>query len=84
MAAWRARPSVVGAMACGDLRRARTLHYRLADWMRVAFVESNPVPVKAALGMMGRIHPRVRLPLAPLAETHHETVAAAVRAAEGT
>ena len=80
----RAMAELVGAMACGDLQRARALHYRLADWMRVAFVESNPVPVKAALGMLGRIHPRVRLPLASLAETHHEAVAAAVRAAEGT
>ena len=34
--------------------------------------------------MMGRIHPRVRLPLVPLAEGNREAVAAAVRAAEGT
>ena len=71
------------AMARGDLERARVLHHRLADWMRAAFVESNPVPVKAALGMMGRIHPGVRLPLAPLAEAHRDLVAAALRTAEG-
>lgn len=80
----RPMAELVAAMARGDLRRARSLHHRLADWMRWAFVESNPVPVKAALGMMGRIHPRVRLPLAPLAETNRDAVAAAVRAAEGT
>ena len=80
----RAMAELVGAMACGDLRRARSLHYRLAYWMRVAFVESNPVPVKAALGMMGRIHPRVRLPLAPLADSNREAVATAVRAAAAT
>ena len=70
------------AMARGDLARARDLHHRLSDWMGAAFVESNPVPVKAALGMMGRIHPGVRLPLAPLAEAHRELVAAALRTAE--
>ena len=80
----RAMAELAGAMACGDLERARSLHYRLADWMRVAFVESNPVPVKAALGMMGRIHPRVRLPLAPLADSNREAVATAVRAAAAT
>ena len=77
----RAMAELVRAMACGDLARARALHYRLADWMRVAFVESNPVPVKAALWMMGRIHPHVRLPLAPLAETNRKAVAEAVRGA---
>ena len=76
----RAMTELVRAMACGDLARARALHYRLADWMRVAFVESNPVPVKAALAMMGRMGPQVRRPLAPLAEANREAVAAAVRA----
>ena len=80
----RAVAELAGAMACGDLARARVLHFRLSDWMRAAFVESNPVPVKAALGMMGRIHPGVRLPLVPLAEAHRDVVAAALRAAEGT
>ena len=79
----RAVAELAAAMACGDLARARDLHYRLSDWMRAAFVESNPVPVKAALGMMGRIHPGVRLPLVPLAEAHRDVVAAALRAAEG-
>ena len=79
----RAMSDLARAMACGDLGRARDLHYRLGDWMRAAFVESNPVPVKAALGMMGRIHPRVRLPLVPLTAANREVVAAALRTTEG-
>ncbi len=79
----RAMAELVRAMERGDLPRARALHHRLADWMRVAFVESNPVPVKAALWMMGRAHPHVRLPLAPLAESNRRAVAAAVRVAGG-
>ena len=36
------------------------------------FMEINPVPVKAALGMIGRISPEVRLPLSPLSDTNRE------------
>ena len=36
------------------------------------FMEINPVPVKTALGMMGKISPEVRLPLAPLSEPNRE------------
>ena len=79
----RAMSELTAAMACGDLPRTRALHYRLADWMKAAFVESNPVPIKAALAMMGRIQPGVRPPLAPLAEANRAMVAAALRTAAG-
>ena len=45
------------------------------------FIESNPIPVKWALQKMGRIAEGIRLPLTPLAQQHHETVAGALRAA---
>ena len=54
------------ACAAGDLVAARALHARLAPWMRAAFVESNPIPVKAALAMLGRMQNVLRLPLVPL------------------
>ena len=52
--------------AAGDLAGARALHLKLLPLMRVLFVESNPIPVKAALARMGKIDPEVRLPLAPI------------------
>lgn len=61
-----------------DEEEARRLHFLMAPFMSAAFVESNPIPVKAALGMMGRIDPAVRLPLVPLAEAQHETLRAAL------
>jgi 4-hydroxy-tetrahydrodipicolinate synthase len=64
-------------MAAGDLAGARELHYKLLPWMRASFIESNPLPVKAALAMMGRIRNVLRLPLVPLTEGN----AGAVRAA---
>jgi len=63
----------------GTLERARALHHRLRPWMTAAFVESNPIPVKAALAAMGRIRDVLRLPLMPLAEQYRPTVTAALR-----
>lgn len=53
-------------------REAQDLHYHLMPLNDAMFIEINPVPAKAALGMMGRIDPQVRLPLAPLSETNRE------------
>lgn len=62
----------------GDYAAARAAHRQLAPWMGAAFAESNPVPVKAALAMMGRIENVLRLPLVPLADAHHAAVRAAL------
>ncbi|TAL17720.1 4-hydroxy-tetrahydrodipicolinate synthase [bacterium] len=56
------------AFFAGDIKKARELHYKMAPLARDLFVEVNPVPVKAALGMMGRIEDTVRLPLCQLRE----------------
>ena len=58
----------------GDLEGAREIAHRLAPWTTAAFVESNPIPVKAALAMMRRFGNVLRLPLVPLADSHGETV----------
>jgi 4-hydroxy-tetrahydrodipicolinate synthase len=50
----------------GDFARAQDLHYELYDLMKVLFIESNPVPAKEALNLMGRPASHVRMPLAPL------------------
>lgn len=47
-------------------REAQDHHYWLMDINDAVFFETNPVPMKTALGLMGRISPQVRLPLAPL------------------
>jgi 4-hydroxy-tetrahydrodipicolinate synthase len=67
--------------AAGDLAGARAVHRRLVPWMTAAFVESNPIPAKAALAMMGRMENVLRLPLVPLAEGHADAVRAALDAA---
>lgn len=56
----------------GDFIGAKDLHYELYDLMKVLFVESNPVPAKTALNMMGRPSGHVRMPLAPLKTENQE------------
>jgi 4-hydroxy-tetrahydrodipicolinate synthase len=64
--------------AAGDFAAAREVHHQLAEWTAAAFVESNPIPVKAALAMMGRMYNVLRLPLVPLASKFETTVRAAL------
>ena len=47
----------------GDLKEAGKLHYQMLGLMNVNFIESNPIPVKTALSMMGMIEESLRLPL---------------------
>lgn len=49
----------------GDLPHAREMHRRLHALMEINFIESNPGPVKAAMGMMGLLDPVYRLPAVP-------------------
>ena len=62
----------------GDYDDARAIDSRLAPWTHAAFIESNPIPVKAALAMMKLMGDNLRLPLVPLAHQHHATVRAAL------
>lgn len=52
----------------GNIKTARRLHYKLNELMNLNFMETNPTPVKAALGLMGMIKPNYRLPLMPMHE----------------
>jgi 4-hydroxy-tetrahydrodipicolinate synthase len=69
-------------MDAGDTAGARDIDHRLAAWTSAAFIESNPMPVKAALSMLGKFENVLRLPLVPLADPHAETVRKALRAAD--
>jgi 4-hydroxy-tetrahydrodipicolinate synthase len=63
----RAVHEMCAAWFAGDVAEARRLHYELMPLCRACFLETNPVPVKTALGLLGRIDDySTRLPLAPL------------------
>ena len=60
------------SFARGEIERAKELHYRLFPLNSVLFAESNPIPVKAALAVMGKISPEIRAPLYELSEENLE------------
>ena len=70
----RRMTELVACARAGNVAAARAAHFALLPWMRAAFVESNPLPAKAALHLMGKMGPTHRLPLVPLAERHLATV----------
>lgn len=67
-------PKAVGdltdAYIAGDLATARKLHLDTLKISNAMFIESNPVPVKTALGLMGKCSDEVRLPLCPMSEAN--------------
>ena len=52
----------------GNFTGAREMHFRMLDLMNANFIESNPIPVKAAMAMMGLLEETYRLPLTRLSE----------------
>lgn len=58
----------------GDLDRARELHYKLLPLNDAMFIETNPIPVKAALSLMGKVRGEFRLPLCPMTPGNFETL----------
>lgn len=59
---------MVSSFSEKDIEGARTLHYELYQMSRILFVETNPIPVKAALAMMGKIKEEYRLPLCQMSD----------------
>jgi 4-hydroxy-tetrahydrodipicolinate synthase len=58
----------------GKWEKARALHYKLLPLMNVNFIESNPIPAKTALAMMGMIEEVFRLPLVTISANNREKV----------
>ncbi|HET9683028.1 MAG TPA: 4-hydroxy-tetrahydrodipicolinate synthase [Gemmatimonadaceae bacterium] len=77
----RLTSELVRLARAGRFEKARDIHMRLLPWMRAAFIESNPMPVKAALNMLGRMDNVLRLPLVPLADSKSAAVRDALRKA---
>ena len=58
---------LVKAFLSGRIDEARRIHFALSPLFNALFYETNPIPVKTALGMMGKIDPELRLPLCAMA-----------------
>jgi len=70
--------AMINAALAGNFEKAKELHYRLLPLMNINFIESNPIPVKAALAMMGLIEENYRLPLVRITAASREKLAKVV------
>jgi 4-hydroxy-tetrahydrodipicolinate synthase len=64
--------NMVMAFAAGNIAEARRIHFQLSPLFAALFYETNPIPVKEALGMMGKIDPELRLPLCSMGKDHRD------------
>ncbi|MEK7234421.1 MAG: 4-hydroxy-tetrahydrodipicolinate synthase [Elusimicrobiota bacterium] len=75
----KASQALCDAALKGDHKKAATLHLKLFPLIKSLFVETNPIPVKAALAMMGVCRPEPRLPLTTLSMEHRPTLKKALK-----
>ncbi len=73
--------TMVRAFAAGDARKALQIHQKLYPLFKDLFIETNPVPVKAALAMLGIGEEEYRLPLVRMSAANRATLKAAMKAA---
>ena len=55
--------NMVAAFLDGNVKKAQELHYKLLPLVKAMFIETNPIPVKTSMGLMGLCQPDLRLPL---------------------
>ncbi|MFA6349610.1 MAG: 4-hydroxy-tetrahydrodipicolinate synthase [Candidatus Omnitrophota bacterium] len=76
-------PSEVAALVSefekGNLDNARKLHYKLLPLIKAVFIETNPIPVKTAMGLMKMCEPDLRLPMCEMAPENLEKLKKALR-----
>ncbi|GAC1477633.1 MAG: 4-hydroxy-tetrahydrodipicolinate synthase [Gemmatimonadaceae bacterium] len=77
----RLMAQLVRAARAGNMATAREIHDQLLPWSHAAFIESNPIPVKAALALMGKLDNVLRLPLVPMDRRYDDLVRRALQAA---
>ncbi|MGE5174629.1 MAG: 4-hydroxy-tetrahydrodipicolinate synthase [Betaproteobacteria bacterium] len=67
------------AFFAGRMDEARRLHFKLEPLHSAMFIETNPIPVKTALAIMGKINEEFRLPLCPMADANKEKLRKALK-----
>ena len=55
--------AMVAQFCEGNLKEAKRLHYQMLSLVKAMFIETNPIPVKTAMGLMGLCEPLLRLPM---------------------
>lgn len=63
----------------GNIRKAQEIHYRLLPLTKAMFIETNPIPVKTAMGLLGMCSSDLRLPMCPMAPENLEKLKKALK-----
>jgi 4-hydroxy-tetrahydrodipicolinate synthase len=66
--------AIYDAFSAGEVARARELHFRLWPLMQALFIETNPIPAKTALAMMGMVREEFRLPLCGMSDANRKAL----------
>lgn len=70
---------MVSAFEKGDLNKAQELHYKLLPLVKAVFIETNPIPVKTVMGLMGLCEPDLRLPMSSMLPENLEKLKQALK-----
>lgn len=63
----------------GNIEKAKHLHYKLLPLIKAMFLETNPIPIKTAMGLLGMCEPELRLPLSAMSEENLSKLSAALK-----
>jgi len=70
---------MISAFENKDIEKARNLHYKLLPLVKAMFIETNPIPVKTAMGLLKMCGPELRLPLCSMSQENLEKLKKALR-----
>ncbi|MFA5411339.1 MAG: 4-hydroxy-tetrahydrodipicolinate synthase [Candidatus Omnitrophota bacterium] len=70
---------LVAEFAQGNIAKARELHYKLLPLVKAMFIETNPIPLKTAMGLLGMCEPDLRLPMCAMSPDNLEKVKKALK-----
>lgn len=71
--------NMCAAFEKGNLKKAEELHYKMLGLVKAMFVETNPIPVKTAMGIMKLCDPEMRLPLCEMLPENREKLVKAMK-----
>ncbi|HNW39507.1 MAG TPA: 4-hydroxy-tetrahydrodipicolinate synthase [Candidatus Omnitrophota bacterium] len=71
--------NLVSAFQKGDLKKAKDLHFKLLPLIKAVFLETNPIPVKTAMGLLGMCDPGLRLPMCSMSDVNLEKLKKALK-----
>ncbi|MDP2904682.1 MAG: 4-hydroxy-tetrahydrodipicolinate synthase [Candidatus Omnitrophota bacterium] len=71
--------NLVKAFSQGNIKEAQRLHYKLLPLIKAVFIETNPIPVKTAMGLLGMCAPDLRLPMCSMLPENEEKLKKALK-----